>query len=329
MNKTVENISGFFKTENLKNDKRIIVFLICLFIATALWFLNALSKNYTTTVSYPVKFVNPPKNQFLANHPPENFELKVEAYGFTLLRHKLSLSFSPIVLNLTNITRNLESNAGNYSINSKNLVRKISDQISNEITITDIQPEYFSIVLDSLRTKTVPVEINVKTDFKSQFKLKYPISSAPNQIKITGPSNILDTIFAIQTKQKEFNKLDADIEKTIDLIAPNKTTITPEKVSIKIEVERFTEKEIKIPIHVLNKPDNITVKLFPSETKVLFSVGLSEFDKIKSTDFNAYVDYNLIETGVENLEVKIDKKPNFIELIRFNPEKIEFLLETE
>ncbi len=86
MNKNLSQIKGYFKIEKLRNDKQVIVFLVCLFIATTLWFLNALSKDYTTIVSYPVKYINPPKNQFLANKPPSKFDLKVEAHGFTLLR---------------------------------------------------------------------------------------------------------------------------------------------------------------------------------------------------------------------------------------------------
>ena len=84
MKKKLNEISGYFKLEKLKNDKRIVVFIVCLSIATVLWFLNALSKDYSTTISYPVKYVNPPGNQFLSNSPPAKFDLKVEAHGFTL-----------------------------------------------------------------------------------------------------------------------------------------------------------------------------------------------------------------------------------------------------
>ncbi|HYQ59128.1 MAG TPA: hypothetical protein VEP89_17420, partial [Draconibacterium sp.] len=107
MKKNIEKISSYLKVEQLKNDKRVVVFLVCVFIATVLWFLNALEKDYTTTISYPVRYVSPPDHQFLANKPPEKLDLKVDAHGFTLLRHKLSFAYSPIILNLTNITRNL------------------------------------------------------------------------------------------------------------------------------------------------------------------------------------------------------------------------------
>lgn len=329
MNKKIENISDRFKLERFKNDKRVIVFAACLVIATALWFLNALGKHYSTTVSYPVKYVNPPKNQFLANKPPNAFELKVDAYGFTLLRHKLSLSFSPIVLNLSYITKNMESLSGSYTIYSRTLIDKIEDQVGSEIEITEILPESFTLVLDSLKTKSVPVKIDVTTEFKPQFNLKYPLSVSPREVKITGPSNVLDTILSVSTKHKTFSKLDLSLEKKIDLVHPHGVSINPEKVNLRIEVDRFTEKELKIPVRVINKPDSLNIKLFPSEIKVLFVIGLSEFDNIKDTDFDAVVDYNLITGETEKVKVFIQKKPGFVELSQISPENIEFLIETE
>lgn len=329
MNKYLVNISAFFQLERLRRDKRIVVFMVCLVIATALWFLNSLSKNYTTTVSYPVKFVSPPKNQFLANTPPNNLELKVEAFGFTLLRHKLSLSFSPIVLNLNSITKNLESESGSYNVFTRNLIRRISDQISSEINVLEVQPEVIRIVLDSLRTKTVPVKPNISTSFKPQFSLKDSIKVTPQKVRITGPAAVLDTLVQLYTKRRVFEKLEAGTEKTVEVVHPEKTTVMPQKVTLQIEVERFTEKELKIPVNLKNKPENVSVKLFPSEIKILFNVGLSEFEHVKPENFSAFVDYNSIEPGMESLDVKIDTFPGNVVMVRTVPEKIEFLIETK
>ena len=329
MNKDLSKISGYFKIEKLRNDKRVIVFSVCLLIATTLWLLNALSKDYTTVVSYPVKYINPPKNQFLSNTPPAQLDLKVEAGGLTLLRHKLKLSFSPIVLNLTNITRNLEADHGKYKIYSSSLIRRISDQISNEINISEIQPEVLDLVFDSLETKMVLVQFDIITEFKPEFNFKGPITSIPNKVKITGPSAILDTMNSIWTREKSFTKVETDISKVVELVEPEGVSVTPKKVEIKIQVEKFTEKELNVPIKILNRPENTSIKLFPSEIKVLFTIGLSEFEKITAANFSASVDYNSIEPGSEFLNVTIDKKPPLNQLIRFSPEKVEFLVETD
>lgn len=328
MKQKLSKISGYLKIEKLRNDKRVIVFSVCLLIATTLWFLNALDKDYSTTISYPVRYINTPENQFLANQPPSKMELKVNAHGFTLLRHKLNLSFSPIILNLTTITKFVEPSVNGFRINTNTLTRRISNQISSEITINSILPEAFYIKLDSLKTNFVPVKTNIELKFKPQFNLKEPVVLIPNQVKITGPATVLDTILFLVTEQKIFDKLDIEISKTLEILHPKNTTIKPENIEIKIPVEKFTEKEIKVPIQIKNKPENSNIKLFPSEIKITVLVGLSKFENINASKFEVFVDFKNIKDNVESLEVIIHSKPPNIQVLRNSPSNVEYLIET-
>lgn len=327
MNKNLTDISDYVKVVKLRNNRRIVVFLVCLIIATSLWFLNALGKDYTAKVTYPVKYINPPANQFLADKTPVKLDLTIFGQGFTLLRFKF-LSFSPIILDIAEITKNIDSNSGTYRILSKNLINEISEQFSEEIKISEVNPEILDIVLDSLVTKTVPVELDLNVEFIPQFNLKSPIFTKPDKIEITGPTLVLEKINAVKTKVNIINKLETSIKQEIDLIHPEKTTISPEKVTLTIDVEKYTEKELKIPVEIKNKPDKVKMKIFPSEVKVLFTVGLSRFENIKTSDFGASVDYNTIVKDINNLNIILYKKPDFIQSVRFNPEKVEFLIET-
>lgn len=329
MNKKISKIPEYLKLEKIKNDKRIVVFMVCLLIATGLWFLNALSKDYTTTISYPVKYVNAPSRQFLANTPPTKIELKVDAHGFTLLRHKLSLSFSPIILNLTNITKNIETQDGTYLIPSSSLLRRIRSQVSNEITILEIQPDVIPLFLDSLKTKTVPVLADVELNFKTQFNLKSPVWLDPAEVKITGPSAVIDTIKQLQTEAERFDDLDETIEKYLDVLHPPKTDVSPEKVVITVEVEKYTEKVLRVPILIRNKPDDVNIKLFPSEVNVTCLVGFSEFEDVTANDFSAYVDYEEVSQNTSNLHVTIERKSSYIQVANTSPEAVEYLIETD
>ena len=327
MNSKISNFSEYFNVGKTRNKNRAVVFLVCLSIATTLWFFNALSKNYSTTVSYPVKFTNPPANRFLAEKTPEKLDLEIDGQGFTLLRDKL-FSFAPIKLDIEDITKNLDSNSGIFKVTSRNLISGITDQLNDEIKITNIYPEILTIVLDSLITKTIPVELDLTIDFEPQFNLKSAITTTPDEVKITGPAILLNKISVLKTKVNITNKLNASIIQKIDLIHHDKTTISPEKVSLVIDVEKYTEKEMRIPIEILHKPEKARIKLFPSELKVVFNVGLSRFENIKPSDFGASVDYNSIVKDVNYLTINLYKKPEFIQGLRFVPEKVEFLIET-
>ncbi len=328
MNNNINKIPHYFRIEKLRNDKRIVIYLVCVLIATALWFLNALSKDYSTTISYPVRYVNPPSHQFLSNQPPSKLDLKVDAHGFTLLRYKLSLSFSPIVLNLGTITKNESAVNGSYNIQTSGLMRRIQSQVSSEISIVEIQPELIPIVLDSLKTKLVPVKTNFNLEFKPQYNLQKQIQLTPRSVKITGPSAIIDTIQSVQLEKLTLKDLDQNMATNVKVLYPDNTEADPEKVLVTIEVEKYTEKEIKIPIRVKNKPEGVNLKLFPSEVKVTCMVGLSEFENLTPNDFSAEVDYRDVTNELRTLNVKIEQKSSFIQVVRFAPESVEYLTET-
>lgn len=329
MKNKLSEILGSLSLEKIKNDRRIFIFALCLFLATALWFLNALSKDYTTVVTYPVRFVNPPQNMFLTSNPPAKFQLKVDAHGFSLLRHKLSLSSSPIILDLTTIQQEEDGFKNIVTVQTQNLISRISNQVSSEITITDITPQVLTLIFDSLETKMVPVEVNIKTDFKSQFYQKGAIAASPESIQISGPTSVLDTIQYLKTEFTEIKGIDSDIEKKLKVNHPENTDISHEKITMQLPVERFTEKEINLPVQVKNKPEGMNIKLFPSEVKVSFLVGMSDYENITAADFRAFVDYNEADYDTETLEVNIESKPSFIQMRRISPQVVEFLVETD
>jgi YbbR domain-containing protein len=328
MNKFPFEIKGLFNLQILKNDRRLITFAICLMIATALWFLNALSKSYTTTLSYPVKYINPPNNQFLSNTPASEFEITVEAYGFTLLRHKMAFSFSPVLLNLTTIKQNHDGNAKQVTVRTEDLVNQISSQISKEVKILNIRPQVITLVLDSLKTKKVDIKPVVDLELMPQFFLSDSIVLNPPVVEITGSATAIDTIDFLYTEPQSFNEVNTSVQQTVKVIHPGNTTLSNDKVIMYIHVEKYTEKELRLPLYAKNIPEGSQVKLFPSEVKVTFLVNLTEYENIDENNFTATVDLNS-RGNSEILKVSLDNAPADIKMIRISPENVEYLIETD
>ena len=78
----------------------------------------------------------------------------------------------------------------------------------------------------------------------------------------------------------------------------------------------------------MNKPENISVKLFPSSVELTLLIALSEFDEVSANDFTAYVEYGDITDSAENLAVQVKAKDSGSKVVRFSPELVEFLIET-
>lgn len=329
MNNKISKITNYLRLDKLRNDRRIFVFSVCLVIATSLWFLDALSKNYTTTLSYNVKYVNPPDNLFLSNSPPSKLDLRVQAHGFTLLRHKLAFSFSPLLLDLTAFSQDIDSTQNRIQITSESLIRGIGNQISNELSISDVSPRTISIRFDSLESKLVPVKPNITLNFKPQFNLNGVVELKPDSVEIAGPAGLIDTLKALSTVPVTYNDLETSIEQAIRIIHPEKTSIYPARIILHVPVEKFTEKKITLPIQVINMPDDVQIKLFPPQVTISFMVGLSNYELVSATDFTATVDYNQVSVKRETLEVQVESDPMFIQLVKVTPASVEFLIEAE
>jgi YbbR domain-containing protein len=329
MKKKLKAFIDRFTLEKIKNDKRIVIFAVCLLIATVLWLMNALEKDYTATLNYPVKYVNPPEKLFLSNTPPSGFELTVEARGFTLLRYKLSFSFTPIKIDLSDASRKRTKNGQAIQIPTENLIRQISNQVSNEISISGIFPETISLVFDSINTKNIPVFPQITLDFKPQFSLQGSVTVIPDSIKVSGPSVIIDTIQFLYTQPEFFPGLDKSTKKMVPVLQPPRTELQETKVTLHISVEKFTEKTVTLPVRVAHQPEGSSVKLFPPQVSVSFMVGLSHYENISPSDFSAVVDYRQALEGDTILDVIIESKPRFIHSLKMLPLSVEYLIETE
>jgi hypothetical protein len=326
--KKILEISNLFKLERLKNDQRIVIFLVCLLIATILWFLNALSKNYTATLPYSVKYSNPPEKLFLSNNPPSRLNLEVEAHGFTLLRQKLSFSLSPINFNLDDIKNSEPSSNNRVLLQRENLIRRISSQVSNDISVLNVNPGNLELIFDSLKSKNVPVITDINVQFKTQFFLNGEIRINPNIVQITGPASKIDTIQSIKSQRQNYEELDSSIEELISLKPPDNVKVDPKKVTLNIPVERFTEKKLTVPILVINKPKGSNLKIFPSVAEISFLVGLSNYEGITSNDFKAIAIYDSTQNQ-QTLNIVIENSPKYIQQLRVSPPNVEYLIEAD
>lgn len=318
-----------FNKEKVKSDKRIIIFLFFLLASIIFWLLQVLSNDYTTTISYPVSYTKFPKNKVLLNKLPAHLTLKVNAYGFTLLRYTLNPAINPITIDVNSFIANKASpdDGLKFYILTRDYRERISRQISSEIKVIDILPDTIMFLFTDIISKKVIVKPNIKLDFEKQYKLTGKLQVKPGSVTISGPGSILDTIDFVLT---EFHHL-TDMNKTtgIDLAVKNikGVKISERSIFLTIPVEKFTEGSLVIPIEVKNLPDTLQLSTFPNEVTVSYLIGLTDYDKVESSDFKAVVDFRSTSNNLSNkLRVRIVKYPSNINSMKFHPKSVEYIV---
>ena len=330
-NKIINSILYFFKKSEIKNQRKIITFFVCVCIAIVFWFLNALNKSYTVDIEFPVKYINLPANRVLSNSPVDKYTLTVSSYGFTILRHKLSLAFSPLVFDVNEFTRGQlqETNRSRYVISTKQFINRFSSQISNELKINAIHPDTVVFSFEKMKKRMVKVIPKVYIDFVAQHDLRRSIILTPDSVMVNGPESVMDTLSYVYTVSQKYTKVKEPIHRNIALKECKPLTYNTSRVMMIIPVEEFTEKNLMVPVYVNDLPEGVHVNLFPEKVRVCFQVSLSRFKEIKADEFRVCVEYEDIQQQKETLSLKLEVQPKDIKTVSIYPSRIEYLIEKQ
>lgn len=323
----VKQFTEFLKKSNLRIDRNIITYLICVVIATILWFLNALNKDYSAVISYPVKYVNLPQGKHLISDLPSTLSLEVRAKGFALLGHRISTSFLPITFNVNTYSNHLleKDEVFEYTLNTNEIKDKIGNQLNTEIKLLDITPATIEFKFAQSVEKKVAVRPVVNYTLKRQYILNQ-ITATPDSVLVSGPATIIDTLRYISTKSLRLKDLGKSVTKEVELTPLRGCTVDDATVKLDLQVEQFTETKKTIRLQARHVPGAFYLRLFPDNINITYDVGLSNYEKITNQDFEFYVDYDQTKSS-SYLDVKVGKTPAFIKNLVFSPQKVEYIIE--
>jgi hypothetical protein len=307
------------------SKKKIAVFSVFVFIATIFWFLNALNREYTTNIKYPVEFINIPKNISPAVQFPSHLNVTVKAYGFDILR-KITVS-KKIQIDVDKYSERDETDDSKLMLSTLQFKNNMFTE-QNNIEIININPEIISINTQNLLSKKVPVRIKSEFTTQSLYMLSGPVKIYPDSLLIYGSEKMIKTIEYVETEKKQFLNLKDTLLGKLALKKTDSIIYEQEFVNLLIPIEKFTENTTEVKIKVINKPDSLKLLTFPKEVKVTYHVTLSRFKSVKDDDFTVQVDYaETLNSTDDKLQVKIVQLPDGIEKAVVYPNYVEYIIE--
>ncbi len=319
---------------NIVVNQKVIIFCFCFFISFIFWALIKLSENYITTITYPVNYTNFPDDKINANDLPNKLKLKVSAKGFDIVKYKFSSTFIPIKLDISELEFQYKDKDStlNYIL-TNNLLQILNNQLSEKkiiqnIDVIDISPDTIFFEFTPVDEKKIPVGLNADITFLKQYMLKDKISITPDSVTITGPKNMIDTMFYAETEFLSLKDLKQTYSSDVKLVLIKKVIYSSEKVKVDVPVEEYTEKKITVPILVINVPDSLKMKIFPNELNINYLIGFSSYNKVDEGNFEVYVDYFDIEKSfTQKIKVKIKNSPTQIKSFDYSPASVEYIIE--
>ena len=320
-------ISQFKKNLPATDEKfrgKAYVFLVCLGISIFIWFLIALSQESVTTLDYPVVFNNLPDDMTLVNRPDSVLSFRISSGGFELITLKYLTRKHPINIDLSGIELKKSGKQITGSFSTADISARFFKEHDFAEGVVSYSPQFITFIFEELKWKKVHVHFNGQLSFSPQYRLASAVRIEPDSVKITGQQQVLDKIKEIETTEPILNDIKGSTDFFVDLVGPGpEIHLTNSRVHVFLNVERFTESTIEIPVMV--KQHDIDVKMFPSKVKITFLVSLDNFNRVNPNGFRAIIDLDE-DKNQPMARVHIIKKPDFIDLTRIEPESLEYLI---
>jgi hypothetical protein len=307
-------------------SKRFSIYLYCLAIATFIWFLMKFSGSFTSQLPVQLHYIPPSEEWYVHNKEPV-LMVDVQGFGFSLMWRKIT-GQSNIDVNLSNFEIRGEKSDPFMIVTTEYLLSEVGKLFHEEETIKGLFPNILKVDLSRVVSKEVLVNSRVTFISKSGFKLSKENVVEPSIVKLIGPEYILSKIDLINTKIDTIRdikddlvlKVSLDIDSIIDWI-PN-----TQEVLLKVNVDELTSGSILIPIIPRVNDTRTIVKVLPTKVKVYYQVGLDDYALVDENLFEAYVSLPIEGELPEKLKVGIANIPDFVEITRIEPARVEFLL---
>lgn len=300
----------------LQTDRAILMF--CIGIALIFWLLVKLSQTYKTTREYTIDYIVP-ESMVLAEPPTETVKVTIAGKGFELISNYFrNRSENEIRFELT------EAPEQNFSTGL------ISDKIQNilpgNIEVSDVNTDFIFLKVEKKVEKKVPVVLNSVLNFAPRFYLIDSISLSTDSVTVSGPNSYIETLRDWPTDTLKLNNIQNSGTHKLPLAKPANAQLVPafDEVEVMLKVDEFTEKDVFVPIIVKNAPDSL--KIFPENIKLSFTVGLSNYNIVSSADFTVEVDLKDIplDTEKNTIPVLVANRPTIVHNINVNPKSVEF-----
>jgi len=249
--------------QKLQSKKRILLFSVFLLISASIWLLNALSKNYTSVLEYPLVYTDFPEDKVFVGELPGHLDLQINAHGYALLRYRMFRKPVPISFDVSDYNLNRGQDGSSAYILTRYLKDHISRQLDAELQLLEIKPDTLYFQFAGKVSRMVKIQADFNYTIVNQFTIKDRIMLTPDSVEVTGPDLIVDTLAYISTERLDLGELNRNYSDKVRLYKMPDLTYNISRVNCSIELERFTELQVSVPIEVLNLPDSILLHSRP------------------------------------------------------------------
>ncbi|MEJ2003419.1 MAG: hypothetical protein P8X57_00295, partial [Cyclobacteriaceae bacterium] len=263
---------------------RLRVMLLCVLAATTFWFLNALNKEHTSTINYPLEFLYDRENYVAVEELPEDVQINVNSVGWNLLKNSLGIKVEPLQIAVENPV-DIRGIAGN------SLPGLISEQLS-DFQLNYVLTDTLRIHLDQRIRKTIHLQVDTaRIALAPNVGIRSSVQITPDSVVLEGAANELEAlgdtlkiILGEDPVESDFNEIvGIDLPRAVNAVNNN-------SVRIQFDIVEFENRSVQVPVNLINSPFD-SARLEPEQIEIRYRIAADE-ESVNPAAFRVVADYN-------------------------------------
>ncbi len=324
--------ASIFKIRRKRINQNLLTFIVMVLLASVAWLINKMGSTINAAGQSKVEFYGLPQNSILVpGITTAELSINFSAKGSSLLGLHGNLPNIRIDLSKLDIRTFPESDSTLKFVTDDDIRSQVESQLPADYHFISLKPDTIKLDFGVSSRKKLPVILDQKLSFAPQYRLQNTPATSPDSVVVSGSAMIVDTLKSISTELLELSNINESSQHKVKLIMPAGVSCALTATNVLLNVEKFTERTLEVPIRQLNVPDSISLRIFSQNATIKFNVGWDKYNKITREMFQAVVDYKDL-TGIirpKTLALKLVKTPDdkSVTNITMNPENVEYLIE--
>ena len=275
--------------------KDIRLLLASLLIACFVWVMHTFALDYSATIPCTVRVVSNLRGYAPEAVAEETLLLRGKGTGFYLLKAR-GTGRRPMDLTISveaHHFRPVEGEEDHFVLPVPEIREKLNEQLGDRFDIDFIETEQLSFAFTPQSYVKVPVEATLDLSFRPQYMQVGQVQLKPDSVLVYGPVKDLQRLTQVRTRSITRVQVDKNLQGFVGVEPVAGLRIDTDQVWYDVEVDRYVENTMTLPVTAAGVPAGYSLMLLPSQVEVTFRAPFRpRGGRIVAEDLSLVVDYH-------------------------------------
>ncbi len=312
---------------HLGEGRNWVILAVSLLLAFFMWSVMKLSRNYSSYIRYHVEVTSSIPGRTNSAISVDELVIGAKSKGFDILQNSRNSGNNLLHLASVDPRHFHKSPKGKdeFYLLPDDIRQSIQDALGSDITVESFATDtlYFNFPVQSNRK--VPVQIHSAITYGDQFMPMGEIAIRPDSILIYGEEGVISHISAVTARTINGKDVKRSLNGVAKLIPINDVRFSEEEVFYTLEVVRFVENTVKVPVVITDAPSYANVAVIPQEVTLRYRQPFGSGLRFSSQDFSVGVEYDdVLRSDV--VKLRLIKAPQQVLNVTVEPKFVECIL---